>query len=144
MTPELQQHLEQEYRDFEEQHFRGESFWRTPLSTLKGTLLFPLFERFRASFPDHPTEDNTVFYLMRGPRSGGYSVYFVCTHFEDTSPEDVRALADFLDEAASVIGRESGSSLDFLAGETVMACFYEPSETIVSLIQQYATRLAAS
>src|SRR2546429_287942 len=130
MTSEQQEYLEQEYSEFEERYFGDERFWRAPASALRGTILFVLFEELCISFPDHPTEYNTVFYLIES-NSGSHSVLLVCTHFEDASLSDVRRLTDFLERAASSIVRDGSTELVALelldhAGEKFHVRFYDP------------------
>jgi hypothetical protein len=147
MNSELQEYLEQEYSDFEGSNLGDQRFWRAPVSALRGTALFSLFDKLCASFPDHPSEHNTVFYLTESA-SGTYSVLLTCTHFEHAALEDVRGLMDFLQQAASPIVRDG--SIDLIAlelldssAEKLHVRFYEPVQDIVTLLQQHATRRSA-
>ena len=147
MTSELQEYLEQEYSDFEARYLRGERFWRAPVSALSGTILFSLFEQLCTSFPDHPSEHNTVFYLIESS-SGNHSVLLACTHFEDSSLADVRGLMDLFERAAPSIVRDGSIELIALelldhVGEKLHVRFYDPVDDIVSLLQQHATRKPA-
>ncbi len=147
MTSELQEYLEREYSEFEKRYFHDGRFWRAPVSALGGTVLFSLFEQFCASFPDHPSEHNTVFYLIESG-SGSYSVLLVCTHFEDASLADVRRLMDLFERAAPAIVRDGSIELIALElldhpGEELRVRFYDPISDIIGLLQQHATRKAA-
>jgi len=144
MTPELQEYLEQEYSEFEEAHLRGERFWRAPVSELKNTALFPLFEQLSDSFPDHPSEYNTLFYLIESS-SGNQSVLLVCTHFEHGSLADVRGLMDLFERHASHLVRDGSIeliALDLLdhTGEKLHVRFYDPVPEMAGLLKQHATR----
>jgi len=147
MTPELHDYLEQEYSEFEETHFPGERFWRAPVSVLKDTVLFSLFEQLCASFPDHPSEHNTLFYLLESP-SGSQSVLLVCTHFEHGSLAEVKELMDLFERRAACIvsdGLIESIALELLdhSGEKLHIRFYDPLPDIVTLLQQHATRRPA-
>ena len=147
MTPELQEYLEQEYSEFEATYLRDKKFWRAPVSALNDTSLFSFFEQFCELFPDHASEHNTLFYLIEDS-SGGYSVLFVCTHFEHASLTEVRELMDFLERwAPSIVrdGRVERIALELLDnyGEKLHVRFYEPVQDIVTFLQQHATRTAA-
>jgi hypothetical protein len=147
MTPEQQEYLEQEYSDFEEVHLHGERFWRVPASELRDTVVFPLFEQLCASFPDHPSEYNTLFYLIESP-SGSQSVLLACTHFEHGSLADVRGLMDLCERHSAYIVRDGSIELIALelldhSGEKLHIRFYDPVPDIVSLLQQHATRRPA-
>jgi hypothetical protein len=147
MTPELQQYLEQEYSEFEEAHFHGERFWRAPVTELKGTALFPLFEQLSELFPDHPSEYNTLFYLIESS-SGSKSVVLVCTHFEHGSLADVRGLMDLFERHATHLVRDGSIeliALDLLdhTGEKLHVRLYDPVPEIVSVLKQHATRKPA-
>ena len=147
MTPELQEYLEQEYSDFEERYLRGERFWRAPASALRDTVLYSVFEQLCASFPDHASEYNTVFYLV-GSSSGSHSVLLTCTHFEHASLEDVRGLMNLFERVAPSIVRDGSVELVALelldnVGEKLHVRFYDPVQDIVSLLQRHATRRPA-
>lgn len=144
MTTEIQKYLEQEYADFEKRHFHGERFWRAPLYTLKGTLLYTLFEEFSQSFPDHPNEHQDVFYLLQSA-SGDYSILFRCAHFEHASSEDLPSLAKFIDSAATTLTSSRNGNIELLDGngEQLHIRFYSPHENIVTLLQRHASRAAA-
>ena len=144
MTFEQQEYLEREYSEFEKRCLSDQRFWRAPVFALTGTTLFGLFEQFSSSFPDHPSEYNTLFYLNQTER-GDYSILLVCTHFEHTSLTDVRALMDLLERAARSIVRDGSSELIALElldlpREELRIRFYDPLNDIVSLLQQHATR----
>src|SRR5438445_9286315 len=139
MTSSTGEYLEQQYSDFERSHLSDEHFWGAPVSKLTTTSLFSAFQQFRTLFPDHPDEDNTLFYILRGPRSDGYTALLVCLHFEHCSLDDVRALVGFLEGVATIVEHETSTLIDFLGGETLVARFCEPAERIVTLIQQHAT-----
>ena len=143
MTPELQEYLEKEYSDFEERYLRGQCFWRAPASVLRDTILYSVFEQLCASFPDHPSEHNTVFYLVSS--SGSHSVLLACTHFEHASLADVRGLMDLLERVAPSIVRDGSIELVALElldniAEKLHVRFHDPVHGIVSLLQQHATR----
>ena len=140
MSPEQLQFLEEQYSDFEREHLPHQRFWRAPVWAVTNTPLFPVFQRFQTLFPDHPDEHNTLFYILEGPRDGGYTALLVCRHFEHCALDDVRELADFLDEAGRVVEHNTCILLDYLGGETLIARFSEASDKIVSLIQSHATR----
>ena len=147
MSPELHEYLEQEYSEFEAAHFQGERFWRAPVSELKGTVLFPVFEQLCASFPDHPSEHNTLFYLVESA-SGAQSVLLVCTHFEHASIEDVRGLVDLFEQHAAFIVRDGSTELIALelldhSGEELRVRFYEPVPEVACSLQEHATRASA-
>src|SRR5215831_6411700 len=140
MTPELQEHLEQEYSEFEEGHFHDERFWRAPVSELKETNLFALFEQLCDLFPDHPSEYNTVFYLLESS-SGDQSVLLVCTHFEHGSLADVKGLMDLFERNAANLVRDGSIeliALDLLdhVGENLQVRFYDPVPDIVGPLKQ--------
>ena len=64
MDNEINEWLEHEYSAFERQFFSHCRVWRLPVHVLKGTDLYRLFETFSRTFPDHPSDVNTVFYLI--------------------------------------------------------------------------------
>jgi hypothetical protein len=142
MTSEQQEYLEQEYTDFEKR-FHGERFWRAPLYTLRGTVLYTLFEQFSELFPDHPNEHLDVFYLLQSA-SGDYSILFRCAHFEHASSEDLPALAEFIDSAATTLTSSRSGHIELLDGngEQLHIRFYSPHEHIVTLLQSHASRTA--
>jgi hypothetical protein len=134
---------EQEYGEFEETHLKTETFWRAPAHFLQGTVLFGVFERFCAAFPDHPHARNTVFYLFSRGGALGYSVLLRCTHFEHDSSEDLRALTEFMDLAQATIGKGGSAILDMLSGETTHLKFSDAREEFITLLQQRSTRTVA-
>jgi len=144
MTTEPQEYLEREYADFEKRRFHGERFWRAPLYTLRGTVLYTLFEQFSEFFPDHPNEHEDVFYLVQSS-SGDYSILFRCAHFEHASLEDLPTLAKFIDSAATMLTSSGSGHIELLDGngEQLQIRLYSPHEHIITLIQRHASRTAA-
>jgi hypothetical protein len=144
MTPEQEEYLEQEYSHFEETYLHGERFWRAPISALKDTALFLYFQLLCDLFPDHPSEYNTLFYLLEST-SGDHSVLMVCTHFEHGSLSDVKGLMDFFGRhAASLVCK---GSIELIAlelldqrGEKLHVRFYNPVSGVIGLLKQHATR----
>jgi hypothetical protein len=147
MPTEEEQYWEQEYAEFEDRFFSQKAFWRVPAHALKGTPLFAVFERLCATFPDHPGEHNTVFYLFEhrniSPKS--YSVLLRCSHFEHTSLDDIRMLVEFLESAAAIITTHSCALLEHLDGcaEKLHLRFYGPRDEIVTLLQSRSSRSTA-
>lgn len=144
MPPRLQEYLEQEYSDFELRYLCGQRFWRVPASGLRETKLFSVLEQLCAEFPDHPSEYNTVFYLIESS-STSFSVLLTCTHFEHASLADVRRLMDFLERTAPSIvcdGSVESVALELLDGsaEQLHLRFHNPGHESVTLLQQHATR----
>jgi hypothetical protein len=147
MSPEAQEYLEREYSEFEEAHLRGECFWRAPVSELKDTALFPLFEQLVESFPDHPSEHSTLFYLIESS-SGNQTILVVCTHFEHGSLNDVRGLLDLFERHAAYLVRDGSVeriALDLLdhSREQLHVRLYDPTPEIVRILKQHATRKPA-
>jgi len=144
MDSDLQEYLEQEFADFEKGHFHGERFWRVPLYTLRGTLLYTFFDEFSGLFPDHPSEHQDVFYLLQSP-SGVYSILFRCAHFEHVGSEDLPALARFIDSVAATLTSSRSGDIELLDGniEKLHIRFYFPHEHVVTLLQSHATRTPA-
>jgi len=68
--------------------------------------LYELFEKFVDLFSDHPDEDNTyLIFLYSGGRGRlSWRVFFVCTHFEHNSFEDVPLLVKFMSDFAEHFG----------------------------------------
>ena len=147
METELQEYLENEYAEFEQRYLQGQRFWRVPVSALHDTSLFAFFEQFCALFPDHPSEHNTLFYLLEHSTIG-HSVLFTCTHFEHGSLDEVRALMGLLERFASVFVRDGNVELIGLEllddyGEKLRIRFHDVNRDIVALLQQHSTRSAA-
>lgn len=143
-----ERYWDQEHTRFEEGELRPlktwKTFWRAAAHSLRGSILFPVFERFRSAFPDHPHDYNTVFYLFdhEGLPPTRYIVLLRCTHFEHTSLDDLRALTDFLEYAKGIITINGFAALDTLNGETIHLEFTHPSDETITLLQQRATRTA--
>jgi hypothetical protein len=147
MTSELREYLDGEYTDFEKCYLQGQRFWRVPVYALKDTSLFSFFERFCELFPDHASEYNSLFYLIE-ERSSGYSVLYVCTHFEHASLEDVRGLMGFLQHFAPSFvhnGRVESIRLELLDnyGEKLHIRFSNAIPSIIALLQKHSTRATA-
>jgi hypothetical protein len=147
MTSEQQEYLDQECADFEKCYLQGQRFWRAPVYALKDTSLFSFFERFCELFPDHATEYNCLFYLI-GQSWGGYSVLYICTHFEHGSLDEVRELIDFLGQFAPSFvpdGRIESISLELLDnyGEKLQVCFSKVIPSMIALLQERSTRATA-
>jgi len=132
--------LEREYEDFERQFFFRARFWRAPAQALKGTHLYGLFESFARLFPEHPSEINTVFYLVESlnstPRS--YHVWLWCGDFGHFLIPDLRSLAAFMEEATRAVsgGGEAPrvETLDRLR-KRILLTFFEPQQGIVELLK---------
>jgi hypothetical protein len=136
MDDGIRQWLEGEYEGFERQFFSNVRFWRVPVGTLKGTHLYDLFDLFRSTFPDHPSDTNTVFYLTEtvNLRPAHRRVCLWCSHFEHAALEDLRSLVSFMDEALRVFSTNQESAfLDKLDGiaECIMLSFVNPNEKTV-------------
>jgi hypothetical protein len=149
MPTEEELYWEKEYNDYEARFGSNEVFWRTPAYALKGSPLFEVFERFCETFPDHPHEYNTVFYLFDyvsvSPKS--YSILFRCAHFEHNTFDDLRALIDYLAFAATRITGSNNTDfvgLDLLDGygEKLHITFDHPSNEIISILKKHSTRSA--
>ncbi len=153
MHDEINDWLEQEYREFEGQAFAKGKVWRSPVHTLKGTHLYSLFESFAGTFPDHPSESNTVFYLTEfyltesaDTTHRRQQVWLWCSHFEHAALEDLRNLVFFMDEAVRVL-----STSDDLAWvevldnsrERVVLVFHDPQESAVELLKSRGVRVDA-
>jgi len=145
---DVERYWAEEHTSFEESSLRPcktwERFWRATANSLRETFLFPVFERFCSAFPDHPHDYNTVFYLFDHGVSSStrYDVLMRCTHFEHTSLDDLRALADFLEFAKGVITADGFAHLDMFNGETLHLQFSHPNDETIILLQQRATRTA--
>jgi hypothetical protein len=145
MDDDIKQWLEQEYEGFERQFFSSLKFWRVPVETLKGTHLYDLFDVFRTTFPDHPSDTNTVFYLTESvdqtPLS--QSVVLWCSHFEHSALEDLRSLTSFMDDTLDVLSTSHESAflnkLDGI-GECIVLSFLCPNENTVKLLKARGTR----
>jgi hypothetical protein len=147
MSSERQEYLDRDYADFEECYLQGKRFWRAPVYALKETSLFSFFERFCKSFPDHATEYNSLFYVI-ADSLGGYSVLFVCTHFEHVSFSEVRELMDFLEQFAPSFvpdGRVEKIKLELLDnyGEKLLVGFYDAIPSMIALLQEHSTHATA-
>jgi hypothetical protein len=143
MHSEEEKYWEGKYVDFEKQFCRDHVFWRAPIHVLRDTPLFALFEQFIELFPDHPSDRNTVFYLLGkhltfdvSPPS--FSILFSCSHFEHGSLDDIQALAVFLQNAAATISPNRTPSVELLDrySEELHVCFHDPTNEIVTLLQK--------
>ena len=145
MDDDIKQWSQQEYEGFERQFFSNRKFWRVPVETLKGTHLYDLFDAFRTTFPDHPSDTNTVFYLTEsvGQTPLSQTVLLWCSHFEHSALEDLRSLASFMDDTLNVLSTSQESAfLDRLdgIGESVVLSFLYPNEDTVKLLKARGTR----
>jgi len=119
MDNEINEWLEHEYSAFERQFFSHCRVWRLPVQVLKGTDLYRLFETFSRTFPDHPSDVNTVFYLIEPTKPDSVIQYLSlwCSHFEHSGLEDLRNLVSFLDDANHLLSRSPDS-----AGVSLLDC----------------------
>ena len=146
MDDDIKQWLNGEYEGFERQFFCNVKFWRVPVETLKGTHLYDLFDVFRTTFPDHPSDTNTVFYLTESVDQlpAHQRVCLWCSHFEHAALEDLRSLVSFIDEALLVLSTNQESAfLDKLdgIGECIVLSFVNPNENTVELLKSRGTRV---
>jgi hypothetical protein len=145
MDDDIKHWLEGEYEGFERQFFSNDKFWRVPVGLLKGTRLYDLFDVFRTTFPDHPSDTNTVFYLTETMNlmPAHQSVCLWCSHFEHADLEDLRNLVSFMDEALRVFSTDQESAflnkLDVI-GECIILSFAHPNENTVELLKSLGTR----
>jgi hypothetical protein len=132
--------LEREYEDFERQFFFRARFWRVPVRALQGTHLFTLFEIFARLFPEHPSEINTVLYLVESLNSTptSHQVWLWCGDFDHYLVPDLRNLAAFMEEAgrAISIGHEGPrvETLDHLR-KRVLLTFFDPQPGVMELLK---------
>jgi hypothetical protein len=145
MEDDIKQWLQQEYEGFERQFFFNLKFWRVPIETLKGTQLYDLFDVFKTTFPDHPSDTNTVFYLTEsvGQTPLSQTVLLWCSHFEHSALEDLRSLTSFMHDTLNVESTEPESAflskLDGI-GECIVLSFLYPIENIVKLLKARGAR----
>ncbi|NOS71511.1 MAG: hypothetical protein HOP33_16490 [Verrucomicrobia bacterium] len=141
------QYWEQEYVDFERSICIEHAFWRAPAHLLQGTPLFAVFERLCVTFPDHPDDHNTVFYLFdhTSVTPKMCSVLLRCSHFEHSSLNDLRALTEFLEFAADIITTDRCALVELLDGctEKLHVRFHGPRDEIISILRKHASRKAA-
>jgi len=132
--------LEREYEDFERQFFFRARFWRAPAQALKGTHLYGVFESFARLFPEHPSEINTVLYLVESLNSTppSYHVWLWCGDFEHYLVSDLRNLAVFMEEAGRAISTGSEGprveTLDRLR-KRILLTFFDPQQGTVELLK---------
>jgi len=132
--------LERQYEDFERQFFFRARFWRAPAQALKGTHLYALFESFAHLFPEHPSEINTVLYLVESLNSTPptHHVWLWCGDFEHYHVPDLRNLATFMEEATRAVsaGGEAPrvETLDRLR-KRILLTFFDPQQGIVELLK---------
>jgi hypothetical protein len=140
MNNELRDYLEQEFTTFEKSRFTGK-FWRTPVSNLKGTPLFKIFQEFSALFPDHPNEFETVFYLLPSSPTE-FSILFRCVHFEHSMSEDLPRLAKFIESAARALTSIGYGEVDLLDAnsEKLQIRFYSALDEVVTLLKARSSR----
>jgi len=132
--------LEESYREFESQFLQRRQFWRAPASVMKGTVLFDIFSDFCKTFPDHPSDENTVFYLSEWENVSPTMIEVIlwCYHFEHAGIEDVRNLVSFMDRTASVLSKwEDYCGIEMFDGisESVVISFGDPRKEIVDLLK---------
>jgi hypothetical protein len=145
MDDDVKRWLEEQYQEFESQFLSHLKFWRAPAETLRGTPLYDLFEVFTSTFPDHPSDINTVFYLIESVSVTPvhHSVWLWCSHFEHSTLGDLRDLVLYMDGAMRVLStsEESGfvEILDGI-GERIVLAFSFPPDNIVELIQARGVR----
>jgi len=137
--------LEQEYQEFERQFLALPAFWRAAAQTLRGTRLYSLFESFARTFPDHPSDVNTVFYLVESVSQIPVSqeVWLWCSHFEHQSLEDLRNLVTFMDEGMRVLSSdEDCARVEMLDSfrERIVLSFYFPRPDTVELLKARGVR----
>jgi hypothetical protein len=64
LQDDIKEWLEQQYGELERHYLPYPKVWRAPTRALKDTPLYALYETFAKAFPDHPSDINTVFYLI--------------------------------------------------------------------------------
>lgn len=142
MTSELQEYLENEYGKFESTYLRGCHFWRVPVYALMDPPFHAIFQEFSSTFPDHPNEHNTVFYLIQSA-SNDCSILFHCSHFEHTFSDELPALANFVESTARIVASSQGGHIELLDGygEKLIIRFYGAEDHIAALLRACATRV---
>jgi len=72
-----------------------------PFAELKGCRkIYKLFEEFREMFPCHPDEHNTGLIVTYSKAFDIWEIFFICTHFEGASFDDLINLQKFMVEFA--------------------------------------------
>ncbi len=143
---DLDSYWEREYQEFEEEYFHCDHYWRAPAHALRDTFLFPVFERFTQSFPDHTGDRNTVFYLTESQYSPARrSVVLTNSHFEHQPNDDLVELVSFIEYASGVLIEGDIVFVDRLDGirEDIILTFRHPLKEVVTLFQQFPQRTKA-
>lgn len=141
----MSNYLEERYREFEEEYFRYKYFWRAPARALRNTVLFPVFQRFANSFPDHTGEDNTVFYLTEATNiSPAFrSIVLMNDHFEHQSDEDLVELVSFIEYAKGVLNGGKAAFLERLDAcrEEIILQFSDPRKELIEFfVEEFPRR----
>jgi len=148
MDGEINEWVEKEYSAFEREFFPHCRVWRLPLHVLKGTPLYGLFETFSHTFPDHPSDTNTVFYLTEPTRVTPVTqqVYLWCSHFEHSALEDLCNLVSFLTEANNLISTSADSAAVSLLDsvkEQIVLVVYSVKEDVIALLKDRGLPVSA-
>lgn len=90
-----------------------DSFVSAPIAELKNPVLGKAWHRFKRLFPDHPSGENTVLYLLE-IKSNEWNLLWTCSHFECTYMDNIKEMGDFLEQLSSFCAEDYCASLDLL------------------------------